>query len=1082
MIKDEKSLVSGVTLWDGDESSVLARIDHYELIRELGGGGFGTVYLARDTVSDTLYAVKGLPPFVKNNREELENIKENFALVARLGHTNIARAHVLHLAKEVTYNSPDVRQKLRVEPNDLLMVMEFAPGVTLTQWRKQFSGGKVPIGQAMEIVRQIASALDSAHEQKVLHRDVKPANVMVETKLDGKLVVRVVDFGLAAEIRTSMGRVSREIHDTSGTRPYMAPEQWLGGRQGPATDQYALAVLFHELVTGDVPFASVFGTGDPVVMMNVVGREPFASSTDLPGSVRQALDKALSKKPEDRFGSCAEFVDALEEGGAPSAFRWKWSALCGMCAVALIGLGAWLLFSRNSGPRDDPPAADAQQHDPPAADMRQRVPSIVVVQPVTNMNLVVSVSNHVEKPGEAVSIPDMNERSRGIIRDAMRDGDDLCGQIKQLGGEHWKELQDYVEGTNLLARGLLQFDKGDLTASLGSISSATNHLIQAYHQEETFVENEKVRLAAIERKEQEAREAAAKRAEDEKRRRDSLSKAAADQALKEAKKAKKEAEENNATQVAQVGKLKELEAKTEEFLAACKAERYNDAAKLRHVVDQKNSSVQYELAYMYAFGKGVEKDYEEAVKWLRANQESAAAQALLGLMYEEGHGVAKDYEEALKLYSKAAEGGYGIAQFKLGRAYETGHGKAKDEEEALRWYDKAGENGEVAAKKCAESLRQKRQMAESTRLAIKAFKDKNWYDGFRYSQMADRENNSTIQFYIGVCYDSGYGGASKDKSQALSWFRKAAENGDHAAQFNLGVMYANGDGVEKNEAESKRWYQKAAAGGDEKAKKMLELIEERDALIRKRDEVQHNTTSALLAFKNAQWFDGFRLAQNADKNNADIQYFIGFCHLYGYGGAAHNEFEAAKWIGRSAKQNHLAAQASLGGMYLEGKGVGVNVNEGIRLIRNAADGGNALGMRLLGLAYDNGIGVPKDDAQAVRYMIKAEEAGDPEAAQHMQNFRDRFTELAVQLQSECTALMAMRQQYNPNWTGIQRLSADLIVKFTALQAFGNSLLQYAKNPQQAQQGLQQLQQMLNELHQLNQEAGRMLQIQQGLRW
>ena len=1068
MIKDEKSLVSGVTLWDGDEGSVLARIDHYELIRELGGGGFGTVYLARDTVSDTLYAVKGLPPFVKNNREELENIKENFALVARLGHTNIARAHVLHLAKEVTYNSPDVRKKLRVEPNDLLMVMEFAPGVTLTQWRKQFSGGKVPIGQAMEIVRQIASALDSAHEQKVLHRDVKPANVMVETKLDGKLVVRVVDFGLAAEIRTSMGRVSREIHDTSGTRPYMAPEQWLGGRQGPATDQYALAVLFHELVTGDVPFASVFGTGDPVVMMNVVGREPFASPMDLPGSVRQALDKALSKKPEDRFGSCAEFVDALEEGGAPSASRWKWRALCGMCAVALIGLGAWLLFSRNgntsAGTTDVSPVADAPERVPPATNEPDRVAHVVVVQPVTNMNLVLSVSNHIEKLGEAASIPDTNERSRDIIRDAMKVGGNLRDQIEQLEGDHWKGLPDYVRGTNLLARGLLQFDKGDLNSSLESISSATNHLALAYHQEKTFAEeSEKLRLAA-KRKEQEEREEAAKKAEQE--RKNQL--AAEEQARKQAYLATKEAEDKKA--------------KTEEFLAACKEKRYKDAAKLRHVVDQKNSSVQYELAYMYAFGKGVEKDYEEAVKWLRANQESAAAQALLGLMYEEGHGVAKDYEEALKLYSKAAEGGYGIAQFKLGRAYETGHGKAKDEEEALRWYDKAGENGEVAAKKCAESLRQKRQMAESTCLAIKAFKDKNWYDGFRYSQTADRENNSTIQFYIGVCYDSGYGGASKDKSQALSWFRKAAENGDHAAQFNLGVMYAKGEGVEKNEAESKRWYQKAAAGGDEKAKKMLELIEERDALIRKRDEVQHNTTSALLAFKNAQWFDGFRLAQNADKNNADIQYFIGFCHLYGYGGAAHNEFEAAKWIGRSAKQNHLAAQASLGGMYLEGKGVGVNVNEGIRLIRNAADGGNALGMRLLGLAYDNGIGVPKDDAQAVRYMIKAEEAGDPEAAQHMQNFRNRFTELAVQLQSECTALMAMRQQYNPNWTGIQRLSADLIVKFTALQAFGNSLLQYAKNPLQAQQGLQQLQQMLNELHQLNQEASRMLQIQQGLRW
>ena len=90
-----KSLVSGVMRMDEEwNDPVLARIDDYELVRELGGGGFGTVYLARDTVSGVAYAVKGLPPSVKGNREELENIKANFALVSRLSHTNIARAHV----------------------------------------------------------------------------------------------------------------------------------------------------------------------------------------------------------------------------------------------------------------------------------------------------------------------------------------------------------------------------------------------------------------------------------------------------------------------------------------------------------------------------------------------------------------------------------------------------------------------------------------------------------------------------------------------------------------------------------------------------------------------------------------------------------------------------------------------------------------------------------------------------------------------------------------------------------------------------------------------------------------------------
>ena len=260
-----------------EDVSALGRIDQYELVRELGGGGFGTVFLAKDTVSGIMVAVKGLPPFVKNNREEMENIRSNFALVSRLTHTNIAKALVLHPAKDVFYASEDARRKLRVESGDTLMVMEYAPGLTLSQWRRRFPNMKVPVDKAIAITRQIASALDYAHERRIVHRDIKPANVMIETTDGGAVTARVLDFGLAAEIRSSMGRVSLEIHDTSGTRPYMAPEQWTGGRQGPNTDQYSLAVLFHELVTGEVPCTSC--RGNRYIPCSVCGGQRVVNSS-----------------------------------------------------------------------------------------------------------------------------------------------------------------------------------------------------------------------------------------------------------------------------------------------------------------------------------------------------------------------------------------------------------------------------------------------------------------------------------------------------------------------------------------------------------------------------------------------------------------------------------------------------------------------------------------------------------------------------------------------------------------------------------------------------------------------------------
>ena len=343
----------------------LARIDQYRLEQELGGGGFGSVYLATDTVSGAKYAVKGLPPFVRASREELENIKENFLLVSQLVHTNIACAHVLHLARDVEYYSAEVKERLRVERGDTLMVMEFAPGVTLSRWRRQFPRGRVPAALALEVARQIAAAADYAHSRKVLHRDIKPSNAMVETLPDDKVAVRVVDFGLAAEIRSSMGRISREIRDTSGTRPYMAPEQWLGERQGSATDQYALAVLFHELIEGETPFASAFETGDPVVMLNAVTRKPYKAPRDMPPAMRKALERALSKKPGDRFPTCSAFVEAL--GGGRRRAAWPAAAAALAIVAAIAAATTFREKLRTQTPQPQTPQPPMQTLPPPVS-------------------------------------------------------------------------------------------------------------------------------------------------------------------------------------------------------------------------------------------------------------------------------------------------------------------------------------------------------------------------------------------------------------------------------------------------------------------------------------------------------------------------------------------------------------------------------------------------------------------------------------------------------------------------------------------------------------------------------------------
>ena len=338
---NEYSMNNAVTMRPQSGAS-LGRIDQYELIRELGGGGFGCVYLAHDTVAGIEVAVKGLPPLVRLNKEELENVRQNFALVSRLYHPNIAAALHFQKVQTAVYNNDDVKEKLRVFKDDPLVVMQYARGVTLSQWRKQFSEGKVPLDKAIEITRQIASALDYAHKERIIHRDIKPANVMIETLPDRTITARVLDFGLAAEIRSSMGRLSLNVTEKSGTRHYMAPEQWSGKKQSKETDQYSLAALFYELILGEVPFASVFDTGDPILMKTVVENDSPEIPYDLPKPVRLALAKALAKKREDRFASCIEFVDALQ-GGVISGARAFSRAfiLTAVAALGLAGAGIW---------------------------------------------------------------------------------------------------------------------------------------------------------------------------------------------------------------------------------------------------------------------------------------------------------------------------------------------------------------------------------------------------------------------------------------------------------------------------------------------------------------------------------------------------------------------------------------------------------------------------------------------------------------------------------------------------------------------------------------------------------------------
>jgi len=264
-------------------------LNRYKVLGSLGRGGMGVVYKCFDEVGGIEIALKALPPELSHDEEEMEDIKANFQIVSKLVHQNIC------ISKNLEKDSSN---------GNYYLIMECVEGEDLRRWiRRKRNEGTLTLDEVLPVIRQIAEALDYAHGEGIIHRDIKPGNVMIDQ--NGR--IKILDFGLAAQIHSSMSRVSMAYHGTSGTATYMAPEQWRGQAQRAAADQYALAAMTYEMLAGRLPFEG----NDTTLLREAVLNEQPQPIENLPKYVQNALLKALSKKPEDRFANCMGFIEAL---------------------------------------------------------------------------------------------------------------------------------------------------------------------------------------------------------------------------------------------------------------------------------------------------------------------------------------------------------------------------------------------------------------------------------------------------------------------------------------------------------------------------------------------------------------------------------------------------------------------------------------------------------------------------------------------------------------------------------------------------------------------------------------------------
>ncbi|HEY0754275.1 MAG TPA: protein kinase [Ktedonobacteraceae bacterium] len=263
------------------------QLGNYRLTRVLGRGGFAEVYLGEHIYLKTFAGVKVLQAQL-TTQEALKDFLREGQNIARLAHPYIIR--VLDFG---------------VEENVPFLVMEYAPNGTL----RQRHAARVPLSvqQVVTYTNQIASALQYAHDQHLIHRDVKPENMLLSAT--GTLLLS--DFGIATVARTSR---SLSIQDISGTVAYMAPEQ-LQGKVGMASDQYALAVVVYEWLSGRLPFRGSFAE----VASQHMFVQPPSLRTVMPG-ISQELERVimtgLAKAPGERFARIESFASALEAASA----------------------------------------------------------------------------------------------------------------------------------------------------------------------------------------------------------------------------------------------------------------------------------------------------------------------------------------------------------------------------------------------------------------------------------------------------------------------------------------------------------------------------------------------------------------------------------------------------------------------------------------------------------------------------------------------------------------------------------------------------------------------------------------------
>jgi len=402
-------------------------VSHYKILEKIGAGGMGEVYLAEDTKLKRRVSLKFLPEELTRDDERKQRFIQEARAAAAIQHPHIAAVYDVDEADGRTF-----------------IAMEYVPGESL---RKAIESGKLDFRRSLELGFQIADGLAKAHEKGVVHRDIKPDNVLITE--DG--YAKIIDFGLAKLLEPIVpstgdsGDMETKLKTRDGlvmgTVAYMSPEQARGETIDARSDIFSFGVLFYEMISGRSPFHKKSVAES---LSAVLHETPpaLSSSTELPADVRRVLRKTLAKELSARYQSMKDVAIDLKEirddnlsssrpalpMDAPSKFPWPWVAVG---AVALLGVVlGWALFGRNGaeplgiGDSGRPAVAvmyfESLSGDEEIRWLSKGLPNMLITDLAQTPGLDVVSSERIQKILKQIGQDDLENIDKGVVEEVAR--------------------------------------------------------------------------------------------------------------------------------------------------------------------------------------------------------------------------------------------------------------------------------------------------------------------------------------------------------------------------------------------------------------------------------------------------------------------------------------------------------------------------------------------------------------------------------------------------------------------------------------------------------------------------------------